>query len=301
MLQVRCFVHIFESVNQDWFTVASIVENTLSELKVMKPHFEEVYLRSDNAGCYHSAPLILSMVPIGQRVGIKIRQYDFSEPQRGKDICDRKVAVLKGHIRRFINEGNNVQSASDMKAALDSYGGVKGCACAVVDIDETKRPVTKLTWPGIQALNNFLFEDDEGIRVWKSFNIGEGKVFHPSCNDGETNLKVIDDFDFEPQQEEPPQKKQKTSPAPVSNRETPAVFACPEANCIKEFQSFADLEQHMDSGRHLLKPLEEKVSDAIKCRWAKVCTDLQSKHLPTDRPMASYTAMSSTTSSAMRK
>lgn len=33
----------------------------------------------------------------------------------------------KSHMRRFINEGNDINTAGDMKAAIESYGGVKGC------------------------------------------------------------------------------------------------------------------------------------------------------------------------------
>ena len=86
-----------------------------------------MYLRSDNAGCYHCGYLLLSLPSIGDRTGVKITRYDFSEPQAGKDICDRRVAVLKSHMRRFLNEGHDIRTASDMKTAIESYGGVKGC------------------------------------------------------------------------------------------------------------------------------------------------------------------------------
>ena len=32
-------------------------------------------------------------------------RYDFSDPQAGKDVCDRRTAALKAHMRRYINEG----------------------------------------------------------------------------------------------------------------------------------------------------------------------------------------------------
>ncbi|KAK3753691.1 hypothetical protein QZH41_013139, partial [Actinostola sp. cb2023] len=62
---------------------------------------------------------------LGQRTGVTMRRYDFSDPQAGKDVCDRRIAVLKSHIRRYVNEGYNVHTAADMKTAMDSYGGVK--------------------------------------------------------------------------------------------------------------------------------------------------------------------------------
>ena len=108
-----------------------MIEHTLATLKTLKPNLNQVYLRSDNAGCYHCAYLLLSLPSIGDRTGVKIARYDFSEPQAGKDICDRRTAALKSHMRRFINEGNDVKTASGTKAAIESYGGVKGCYAAV--------------------------------------------------------------------------------------------------------------------------------------------------------------------------
>jgi len=108
-----------------------MIEHLLATLKTLRPNLNQVYLGSDNAGCYHCAYLLLSLPSIGDRTGVKITQYDFSEPQAGKDICDRRSAALKSHMRCFNNEGNDVKTASDMKAAIESYEGVKGCYAAV--------------------------------------------------------------------------------------------------------------------------------------------------------------------------
>ena len=59
--------------------------------------------------------------------GVRPVRYDFSEPQAGKDICDRKTAAMKAHIKRGVNERHDVVTAEDMKAALESHGGIKGC------------------------------------------------------------------------------------------------------------------------------------------------------------------------------
>ena len=74
-----------------------MIEQTLTTLNA--------FLRSDNAGCYHGAYLILSLPTIGERAGIMIKRYDFSDLQAGKDICYRRTAALKAHMRRYINEG----------------------------------------------------------------------------------------------------------------------------------------------------------------------------------------------------
>lgn len=114
----KCFtIMIFRHVhlsNQNWFSVASIIEDSLTTMKRQGSRLNEAFLRSDNAGCYHCAFLLLSLPSLGQRVGVRIARYDFSEAQAGKDICDRRAAALKSHIRRYINEGNDVKTARDM-------------------------------------------------------------------------------------------------------------------------------------------------------------------------------------------
>ena len=71
------------------------------------------------------------------RSSFKIARYDFSDPQAGKDVCDRWIATVKSHMQRYINEGHHIKSASAIKAAIDYYGGVKGCQAAVVKIQES--------------------------------------------------------------------------------------------------------------------------------------------------------------------
>ena len=164
-LEVECFVHMFESCTQNSFAAALIIENLLAKIKREYPQVDSAFFRSDNAGCYHSGALLLSLHEIGKHTGIAPLRYDFSDPQSGKDICDRKTAPVKSLIRRWVNEKHDVLTALDMKTALESHGGLKGCRIAVVKIDpvaENASPPNKI--PGISLLNNFAFTKN-GIRA----------------------------------------------------------------------------------------------------------------------------------------
>lgn len=79
-------------------------------------------------------------------------------------------------MRRFINEGNDINTAKDMKVAIELYDGVKGCYATVAEIQDSFQSMTKHSMTGIQALNNFLFEP-AGLRAWKAYNVGTGKFF----------------------------------------------------------------------------------------------------------------------------
>ena len=173
---VQCFSHLFEECKQDWFAVASIVENLLEILKREKPFISEAFLRSDNGACYHNAALLLALPAIGSRTGIRIRRYDFSEPQAGKDICDRKIAPMKAHIRRYVNEKHDVATAAKMKEALESHGGVRGSRVAIAAVNLANETGGTNKIKGISKLNNFEFTE-EGIRSWSSaYQIGPGKL-----------------------------------------------------------------------------------------------------------------------------
>ena len=186
---------MLDDCTQNWFAVLSIIEHTLQHIKAIKPEVTEAFLRSDNAGCYHCGYLILSLPSLGDRVGITIKRYDFSDPQAGKDVCDRRKAVIKSHMRRFINEGHDVRDAKDMKATIESYGGVKGCFAAVVRINTSMKTMEKHSMTGIQSLNNFSFEDNGSLKAWKAYNVGPGKLFASSqlrfgTPQGVTNIDI---------------------------------------------------------------------------------------------------------------
>ena len=164
--QFECFVHLFNSCTQNSFAVASIIEHLLKTLKKEYPVLKQAFLRSDNAGCYKNGALLLSLPEISVRSGIKVVRYNFSDPQAGKDIHDRKTAPMKAHIKRWVNKKHDVLTAEDMKLAIESHGGLKGCRAAVVEVDVSQDMVKdNKKIPGISLPNNFQFTDESGIRV----------------------------------------------------------------------------------------------------------------------------------------
>ena len=255
-------------------------------------NFSEAFLRSDNAGCYHNAYLILSLPSLGERVGIRIFRYDFSDPQAGKDVCDRRIATLKSHMRRFINEGNDINTANDMKVAIESYGGVKGCYATVAEIQDSFQSMTKHSMTGIQALNNFLFES-AGLRAWKAYNVGTGRFFSLAqlqkygTPQGPTGIKELQPFS-QPLQDVGTFRAGATqaqvvgSSAPTevqiiqsdeaeSATRSVASYSCPEQGCVKVYKEFKGLEKHLDVGRHLIKLERESDYDSIIAKWAETC------------------------------
>ena len=221
------------------------------------------FLKSDNAGCYHNGRLLFSLPAIGNRTGITVKRYDFSDPQSGKDICDRKIAPMKAHIRRYVNEKNDVLTAEDMKKALDSHGGTKGCRVAVAEVNLTKenKKQTKEI-DGISLLNNFSFEES-GLTAWKAYDIGPGKyIASRHDNQGPTDLTILCPFEVASVQK----GTLKHSTSETSNVQQ--VFSCEEEGCIQTFSTFQDLENHMDTEEHQREVSKETMYDSIRKKWA---------------------------------
>ena len=167
-LELTSYAHLFDSCTQDWFAVLSIIENLLSNVKAKYPSITKAYLWSDEAGCYHNNFIIAcaALMDVSKRVGIQVERYDYSEPQHGKDLCDRILCPLKTSIRKFCNEGNDITTAAQMRYALKERP-VKGTTASVniVNAEANRLEVKKLE--GYSAFHNFCFECD-GERVWKS-------------------------------------------------------------------------------------------------------------------------------------
>ncbi len=105
----------------------------------------------------------------------QVARVDFSEPQGGKGSCDQKAANIKAHIRRYIDEGHDVQTPEDLYNAITSHDGVQGVRVALVDAISVTAFTNSGKLEGISTLNNF-FYSEEGLTCWRAHEIGEGKT-----------------------------------------------------------------------------------------------------------------------------
>ena len=170
----KIFVHVFDQCSQDSETIVAILNDILCLVKETDSQIKSAFIRSDNAGCYHSADTLVAAKQISERTGIAIRQIDFCDPQGGKSPCDRYAAVIKSHIRRYLNENHNVTSASEFVEACHSHKGVNGVLafnCQITNNTRKKETKCKIK----QITDNFNFEYlRNGLLVHRSWNVGSG-------------------------------------------------------------------------------------------------------------------------------
>jgi uncharacterized protein YggL (DUF469 family) len=268
-LQVTTYAHLFDQCTQDWFAVASIIEHLLTHLKAKHPSLDSVYFRSDEAGCYHNNLLVAAVRDIGERFGITVKNYDFSKPQSGKDICDRIICPLKASIREHCSEGHDILTASDMKEALKQHP-VSGTSASVNVVDKSRESLEVNELDNFGAFHNFHFESS-GILAWKAYGIGSGKLFpykalyvkhqgptmlQTEGNDAEHWFYSVKERDLNPER-----KKQPTA--------SESLFECSVSGCTQAFALFSELESHLNVGQHMrIQATSESFYDKVRKDWA---------------------------------
>ena len=222
-----------------------------------------MYLRSDEAGCYHNNSLITALPSIGERTRISGRRFDHSEPQHGKDICDRILCPMKAAIRSFCNEGHDILMVNDMHIALTERQ-VKGTTAALCSVDESKKNAEVRKLEGFSKFHNFSFEF-EGILVWRCYGIGSVKFvpYKSLIVQQQKSLSLIIKEPFSPIS-----VPRVLKPGKQTTLDSAPVFVCPEPGCIKTFVRFADFELHFEVGVHVVQnepaDLEHNMYDKLK-------------------------------------
>lgn len=246
-LEVTSFIHVINNCQQDWFSVLSILEHLLHTLKIKKPYIKKAYIRSDEAGCYHSSKLVSSLQEMGERQGIQVQRYDHSEPQCGKDACDRILCPLKASMKRYCNEGHDVVCAEDMQVALRERP-VRGTTATVCKIQEQNSSLEMKTFPNFSAYHNFQFTKG-GLLVWKAFNIGPGKTI-PLKKIVTSSQRSTDIIEKVPFFDYTPRKLKIPKTTPEEKVEEPDTLECPEPDCPEVFESQTELDLHISIMDH---------------------------------------------------
>ena len=266
-LQMMTFVHVYQTCNQDSCTVLSIMKDVIGKLKSQLPQLETVFYRQDNAGCYHCGATIVGASFAGCS-GVSVKRMDFSDPQGGKGPCDRKAASIKSHIRVFLNQGSNVETAKEMVDAIQSLGGVPGVDVTLCSPSQVPKSSLNMKIEGVSLISNIEYSDGS-LRVWRAYGIGPGKCIQLTklgiplvvpipdlvkC-DGDTAKTMPNAHFIKTQSRLQPRsddshKCSDTEEEPETDTSLVPLFCCPEEGCVKEYQRLSSLQRHLDLGKH---------------------------------------------------
>ncbi|CAF1289540.1 unnamed protein product [Rotaria sordida] len=183
-------------------------------------------------------------------------------PQGGKGPSDRYAAVLKSHVRRYLNEGHDVSTAAQFVAACASHGGVKNVHAFECEMTPT-RSKTKVKINDITKLHNFIYEST-AIRSYRAWNIGIGKMIMLDGNSRispNINSLVCINPSLEPNRlinssvgdrlNDTESSVPKDVDANDQEKSKPKLFFCDYEGCICRFLNYGNLLHHIVNGNHI--------------------------------------------------
>ena len=117
----------------------------------------------------------------------------------------------------------------------------------------------------ISQFNNFCFTE-AGLRVWKAYSVGEGKLLDPSKLDKVTPpaLTLINaaasGSSFQPikprrgrlqtDHSESEEEEDVGIESPSAESQAPALFFCPKGGGVRVYMRYKNLENHLACGNH---------------------------------------------------
>ena len=124
---------------QSAIDVMHIGNNVLAEFKADCPMIIKLNAKSDNAGCYHGNFVLEALYKMCKAVEICLLRYDYNEPCKGKDQCDRQIAGAKTVINSYVDSGHDVVSANHVFDALLYGNGIRNTKVGVIESDHRVR------------------------------------------------------------------------------------------------------------------------------------------------------------------
>ncbi|EGT56425.1 hypothetical protein CAEBREN_21839 [Caenorhabditis brenneri] len=299
------FVHIYQhDVSQDSKLVVQTISHILSELK--KIGIKAVTLRSDNAGCYHSAPTIHSLHSLMEITGVTIKAYTFSEAQNGKGASDRGASQVKYKAERYIVQGHDITTSQQFFDAMKFEPILNGFSFHHGTITTEDTDVAK--WKGISELNHFIVETG-GIRAFRYGGIGEGSFNEKTALKPLKGSYVFDSSGFVPTLSTADQEKKSVlqgeitqfwyysscvkskSCGPEPDTASPEiddqlrndaeignVYACPEPGCSATFLKSSNLDYHVLKDQHKKSPEKVTMRDYALNLFSNFLENVQKEH-----------------------
>ena len=217
-----------------------------TKIKEDFPSITQLYAKSDNAAAYHGNYVVEALYQICKSKGLELKRYDYNEPSRGKDQCDRESAGAKSVIRSYVDAGNDVTTAEDIFKALHYGKGIKNADVAVVSIDSKASTLSgSAKIPNIKNYHSFEFFSDHMI-MWRYYGIGEGKKWKYSNVTYNLSIEVIKPYSSTSKDRTISQAAKK----PRIDRKANNFMFCPEDGCLKAFPDEESLTEHILSGNH---------------------------------------------------
>ena len=263
--------------SQSMVDVHCIAEKVLQEFHNDYPIIKNIFCKSDNASCYHGNYVLEALYKLAKHFDISLMRYDYNEPCRGKDQCDRESSGIKTILNSFVDAGNDVISADDLYESVHYGNGVKKGKISVAEIDADVSNLSGKKITNISDYHSVKFCDNH-MYLYRYYDIGEGiKVSYTGTtfNSGLRQIKTFHRTDKPTAEHSGKKKKLK----PRKDREICQLFFCPEPTCSQVFDLNIDLESHLLSENHQSFDIVSGMDQVRNCFFTKMKSSSQ-LHMP---------------------
>ena len=183
---------------------------------------------------------------------MELLRYDYNEPQKGKDQCDRESAIAKGYLNAFINSGNDCMSANDIKNGVLFLSGSKDSKVSVVEIDKSKTVMQECKILNISTMHSIAFQQDS-MSMWQYYDCGDGKVIKYAGLNFKSGLVVLEPFEGSHNMVDKQSSKKKKKEKKRGDRELCNGVFCKEPSCLMYFNTNDDYKDHINEGNHIIR------------------------------------------------
>ena len=263
ILKKKVYFTAMTRSDQDAEDVLALADNLLQKVKNDFPHIKRIFSKSDNAGCYHNALGPEALHQLCAQYGITLVRYDFNEPCRGKDQCDRESAGGKTVLKSYLYSGKDVVSAEDIFQGMHHGYGMRNAEVCVAVNDKQKSSLQGKKVKNFSNYHSFEFREN-GVQAWRYYGIGEG-ILLPYVNPSFTckGFSVQKSFS----KTETIKRTNVGKSKPRSDRMFRNLFFCDVEGCSQVFEKQIDYESHCLNGDHDMEKSDNSSMDQVRKKY----------------------------------
>ena len=206
-MQKYVFFTILNASEQDHLDTLSLASLVLPTFLDEAGEIDVIYGKSDNAKCYTANGYVLGMHHVCRVNDVFLKRYDYNEPQRGKDQADRESAVARRLMKSYVNSGNDLHNANDIKKGLLYMGGPPCSYIGIAEVSKSSCSLETDTIPGISSYHSYEFAKSSSsssqisLKAWKYYNVGVGKNITAHVSEYHSGAVAIGSFTATSRQE----------------------------------------------------------------------------------------------------
>ena len=242
--------------------VLNIGHHVLSQFHSDCPSIKKIFGKSDNAGSYHGNNILEALFKMCRTFGIELVRYDYNEPCKGKDQCDRESAGVKTLMNSYVSSGKDMMTANDMYDAVHYGRGIKNTKASVIEIDSENTKLNGISIPNISFYHSVSFHPTF-MKMHRYYDIGPGnKVYYSEKNLFLSSYNVTRAFTATQKNVAAVKSTLQTSSGKKKKIGVRKAIFCQHSSCSDIFDSISDYEQHMLSGRHTITEKRSSMDEA---------------------------------------